>query len=91
MEGVRDVRDLKRIVEVEWRDSSSYRGWGSKEEYEKHARGPMVCRTVGYLATKDDNEVFLIMSKAAVNDSVNASMTIPRECVIRIRYLKGGL
>ena len=78
-----------RIVEVEWRDSASFHGWGTTGYYDERGSDPSVCRTVGYLLKKDANEVFLVMSRSD-NNNVNDSMTIPRECVLRIRYLKGG-
>ena len=79
-----------RKVEVEWRDSSSYQGWASKEHYLAKAAGPSVCTTVGYLMIKNENEIFLVMNHSE-NDNVDLGMTIPRECVLKIRYLKGGL
>lgn len=78
-----------RKVEIEWRDSFQRYGWADIDEYHKEG-APSTCHSVGYLVRKDKNSVVLVMSLSD-NGNACASMTIPREAVVRMRYLKGGL
>lgn len=74
-----------RLIMVKWRDSSSEGSWTHSPE--RHTLS--VCRTVGYLAHKDDDRVVI----AASNDDTGAGaqrMAIPREVITDIRLLKIG-
>ncbi len=74
-----------RIVEVEWVDSCVKGGWRMREEY-LEGKGLSQCRTVGYLLRSDRQEVMVVQSQSNTG-GVADSMTIPRRCVKKIRYL----
>jgi hypothetical protein len=80
---------LKRLVEVEWRDSCSHGGWNTVENHRKRcAVGP--CRSIGYIMSDADRMLTLAQSQSAVNQDVTDIIAIPREAVVKIRRLKGG-
>lgn len=76
-------RSLPR-VEVDWIDSAFHRGWsGSIEKQEKMTVS--VCRSVGYLLSRDAKMVRLVMHCADNEESYGDGMSIPTVAVRRIR------
>lgn len=82
---------LHRRVEVEWRDSASSGQWGSKKQYRKRRESVGPVRSIGYLLTHDKDVVQLVQSQSLGTRDITDAITIPRECVTKIRKLKGGL
>lgn len=81
---------LKRRVEVEWRDSHAMGGWHTPENYLKDRHiGP--CRSIGYVLRADDRMVTLIQSQGKTSGAVADSITIPKENIIRMKRVSGGL
>ncbi len=76
---------MKHLVVVEWMDSATADGWQHEADAEKHQ--PSVCKTVGWLLTKNRQYITVAASQS---DSGNWSqaMSIPRACVTSIRRLE---
>ena len=72
------------IVEVTWVDSAFNRGWGSHENKVRDMNIE-TCRTVGFLLAKTTREVKVAQSLS--DDSFADGISIPRECVRRIKRL----
>lgn len=78
------------LVEVEWVDSASTNGWHRGGDIEReHASdgGTIMCRSSGYLLSKDRQSVRLAQSQTS-HGSVAEIQAIPRSCVRAIRLLR---
>ncbi len=73
-----------KLVLVEWEDSFFTHGWRSKGEFDNLGVAPCVC--VGVLVSQTNKSITLVLSLGEENYA--DSMTIPKGCVKRIRYLK---
>ncbi len=81
---------LKKRVEVLWRDSASQGGWNTPEGYRKKRHvGP--CKSIGYLLEDSGRMLTLAQSQSGKGGDVSDCITIPREAVVRIRRVYGGL
>lgn len=79
-----------RIVEVEWVDSSQQmdRAWYEKSEMTAAAeKGPLTCRSVGYLLHEDARHLSLVNS-STLDGEVGAPLSIPRGCVVAVTELR---
>ena len=81
---------LSRKVEVEWIDSCSTGRWASEEDYRQNA-GISVCRSTGYLLSKDKREVILVQSMSNTTANMADAIAIPTKAVVKVRKLRGGL
>ena len=72
----------RRLVEVEWIDSSFNSGWHANTTYSTVSE----CRTVGYLTHKDKHVVNVSMNLSP--ESRGETMAIPRQCVKSIRKVR---
>ncbi len=75
-----------RMVEVEWVDSCSLAGWRPVEEHLED-NGVANAHTMGYVIRSNRKEITIVQtwSDAGV---LNASFSIPRSAVRKIRYLE---
>jgi hypothetical protein len=74
-----------KLVEIEWIDSCSYRGW-QKGDFHLDI-DPLPCKTIGYLV-RDDKVCMTVVQTVSADDARAESMTIPRACVKKVRCLK---
>lgn len=80
------------VVEVEWLDAASHRGWRDIEELQKadpqpHEGGSFEnVRTVGYLC-RNDAERVVICQNIAPDGRAAHTMAIPKVWVKRVRRL----
>ncbi len=75
------------IVMVEWVDSSSDSGWRKKEDAlqdDCHAK----CCTAGIVLKEDKDAVTITHSYSLTTGQINATISIPRCAITRIRRLK---
>ena len=77
----------KRMVEVEWVDSTTWGGWKRENEYLKDA-GPGRCSSVGYLLKSDKQAVTLVQNLDVSNGNVSDAVSIPRSVVRKITTLE---
>ena len=73
-----------KMVMVEWDDSYTEYGWNQKEYY-KEIR-PTYPVSIGVLVV--DNKECITLIQTLSNSQYTGSITIPRGCIKRIRYLK---
>lgn len=77
------------IVEVIWIDSNGHSGWRQAEKWAEE-RTDLTCRSVGYLLSKDREQVRLMQSQSATGCLADA-IEIPRVAVLEIRVLEKAL
>ena len=70
------------IVEVEWLDSASTRGWTDLTAYTDS--GLVTCRSVGYLLSKSKESIRVLQSQSN-HGGTSEMLAIPRVCVQSIR------
>lgn len=71
------------LVRIHWRDASSYEGWQLETDYKcKLAK----CITVGYLI-KNTKRKYVVINNIG-NDQISGMVCIPKDWVIRVKYLK---
>ena len=75
-----------RMVEVEWVDSCIDGGWRMKEAYLTN-EGVAQCCSIGYLLRSSRKEVMMVQSQTN-SGKVSDSISIPRSCVKKMRYLE---
>ena len=80
----KNVLDLP-IVEVMWKDATSFHGWYSLESVRTDV--PDECRTVGRLVRCDKKFVSVVQSVTA-NGKLCENWVIPRPWVLKIARLK---
>ena len=76
-----------KIVEIEWIDSCSSRGWASKE----HHIGDFSvssCRSTGYVIEKTKDIITLAQSLGDDTKNIADTISIPLVAVKKIRTLK---
>lgn len=78
----------KRIVEVEWVDSMSARGWRTQTEVEEMFAEVPLMLSVGYLLKKNKHKVALGGSIDGSNGNINHYHEIPMSAVKSIRKIK---
>ena len=76
-----------QLVEVEWIDSAFHRGWSSTDTKQREM-AISVCRSVGYLVSRDKKVVNLVMHSADKHTSLGDGLSIPTVAVKRVRQLK---
>lgn len=81
----KDPWDLPK-VEVEWLDSASWGSWRVRERIDQIK--PLLCKSVGYLYKKDDEQLHLLQSVSPEADNASDGINIPRSCVKRIKRLR---
>jgi len=72
-----------RLALVEWEDSSSITGWHVLSDYDSSCK----CVSVGLLCREDKKSITLTASKSD-SGNYDTTISIPRTCVKKIRYLK---
>ncbi len=78
----------RQIVEVEWLDSMSARGWRTQSEVEEmFAEIPVMC-SIGYLLKRNKNKIALGGSIDGSNGNINHYHEIPMSAVKSIRRVK---
>ena len=75
-----------QLVEVEWMDSCTDRGWHSREEYLKTIAVDR-CRTAGYLLKSSRTSLTVVQSQSDLTGNLTDSITIPRSAVKSVRKL----
>ena len=79
------IKTKYRRLEVTWHDSSGKTGW-ARPNVGYPEKTPLTCQTIGYLLRRNKSIVSLAQS-IDEQGKVNDVMTIPRQCVIRVRRL----
>lgn len=76
----------RRIVSIEWVDSTSVHGWGSDSD----SLVPAKCKTVGQLVHKPTtkNQSYAVATSSVEFGDVTDVMVIPKGCVTKFRYIK---
>ena len=77
----------KPIVEVLWNDSATRHGW-QKPDVAKNEH--CVCRSVGYLWHEDPETITLIESYDTDDDNIGCATSIPKNCIISSRQIRGA-
>lgn len=72
------------VVEVEWIDSAATNGW--QHEYDNEDAGLILCRSSGYLLSKDRRSVRIVQSQTG-HGTHGELIAIPRTCVRSITRL----
>jgi hypothetical protein len=80
------MKGSMEIVEVDWIDSCSVRGW-QRSDFRHEDTLPLPIKTVGYLLRSDKTCVTVIQSVSAEGAKAE-SLTIPRSCVKKVRELR---
>jgi len=73
-----------KIAIIEWNDSFFTHGWKPKDEFKSMGAAP--CVSLGVIVNSNKDSVTLVLSLG--RDDYADSMTIPRGCIKRIRYLR---
>ena len=73
-------------VEVEWVDSAFNRGWGNAA-VKTREMDISICRTVGYLISRDKKAIKLAMNSADNDESLGDGISIPAVAVRRVTRL----
>lgn len=76
----------RKVVEVEWIDSTFTSGWRETSEYERIPMGPLT--STGYLLSKDKHSIRLVQSMSAPAECVAGVIAIPMGCVTNIRTVR---
>ena len=88
--GKKVVKKRLPLVEVEWIDSGTTKGWRALDYYKDEK--PLECRTAGYLVRRDKRVIVIVQSQNFNDDGtlnqLGESMTIPRICVTHLRFLR---
>ena len=74
------------LVEIEWRDSTSYDGWMSEPASKSLAEDEdCLCRTAGYMLHRDKRHMTIVRDRG--DDNVGGMMRIPTVAIKSIRKL----
>jgi hypothetical protein len=76
---------IPRIVEIEWVDSATTRGWGAREMF--LGTGIAVCRTVGYVLEHTKKQIVVVQSICIDTGNYADSIAIPTRCIKRLRRI----
>lgn len=71
------------ILWVEWVDAVSCAGWTDIEDYQ--GRNLDLCESVGFLVHEDEQSLTLAAARSA--EQVNATIAIPKACVLRTKRM----
>ena len=75
-----------RPVIIDWHDAASDdMGWSPIEDIK--ACPPLICRTIGFMVTRDKNRVVLVMNKQEEYDIASTRMSIPMSMINKVTYL----
>ena len=74
-----------KLVIIEWEDAYSHGGWHAHNKDVDHVAQ---CVAIGVLLYNDESQVTIAQSISNTSGNVADTMSIPRGCVKRIRYLK---
>lgn len=77
--------ELNQLVEVDWIDSATLKGWRRNEQFRELQ--PLNCRSAGYLAHYDSRRLVLLQSQSEEGEHAEA-VVIPRVNVKEVRYMK---
>lgn len=72
------------MVKVEWIDSCAFRGWRDPDEYKP--KGPLPCKSVGYLQSQSKIQIIIVQSQSESGDNAEA-LFIPKVNIKSIKYL----
>lgn len=78
----------RRVIEVEWVDSTSTPGWDTADVYRAMPMGPLV--SVGYVLSQDKRAIRLMQSMSGAAGHVAGAIAIPMGCVTKIRTIRRG-
>ena len=76
----------RRVVEITWVDARSKGGWSEPARYEKDTVS--ICRSVGYVLSRDQERTVLIQSESDSTGNVSDAIAIPARCIKRVKRLK---
>lgn len=74
-----------KIVIAEWDDAYSHGGWHERNREVDHVAR---CVTVGILLYNDKEQVTISQNTSNTSGNVGDTISIPKGCIKRIRYLK---
>lgn len=72
-----------KLIYVEWKDSAAYHGW-----HRLDTGGPALIKSIGILAHKDAAIIVLSTSFNPISKHYMDQLTIPRECITKIRRVR---
>lgn len=78
---------LLSMLEIEWVDSCSSKGWGSRDYHIKDF-AESHCRTVGYLIERSKTSMSLAQSISDDTKNLADVMSIPTVAIKKVRRLK---
>jgi hypothetical protein len=81
-----------KIKEVEWLDSSGFKGgdtWQDKEDVIRQAKEDGICRcwSLGYVVHEDERQITLTLSHNGEDGMVMDPLIIPRCAIVKEREL----
>lgn len=74
------------LVEVEWEDAGSSARWEDEDEHLKDVK-PLICHSVGWLASKRRDRIILVRSRMSNKDASHWEQ-IPRGCIRSMRIVE---
>lgn len=81
----------RRLVIVEWIDSSSGEGWRPTDELATQT-APVRCQSVGWVLAETKEAIVLVAHTSGGHNSyreyARGDISIPKGCVTRVRKLK---
>jgi hypothetical protein len=77
--------NLPTVYYVAWKDHSSSQGWLDTSEV--LSLKPMVCHSVGYFISEDD-EVLLLADTLSPSNQTNGRQYILKNCIIKRKKIK---
>lgn len=88
------LKDKRKLVLIEWKDSHSGNGWRLLDEIEASAE-PAYCRSVGWLiADRNGMKVLVASISGERNQNVrlfgNDDIAIPNSAIIKMTVLRTG-
>ena len=80
----KELKEVDKILKVEWIDACSYHGWDRMDQ--KHQLSP--CESVGFLVGRNKKQISIAQSVDHHCNNWSCVQVIPMSCVRRIRILK---
>lgn len=79
----------REIIEVQWTDSMSARGWRTKEETDELLNDNPIIHSIGYLFKKDKKKIAIVGSVDHQKEpNTNQYQEIPMSAVRSVRRLR---
>ena len=83
---VTDKKKYPSIIEVEWVDSHSHSGWGTKKEYLKDVQSRTPIISVGFLFSETEDYLCLVQSYG--NKQYESVIQIPIKSILKRTKIK---